>query len=713
MAEPGENPLVGSLAAGATRVAYAKPTRVKNKTAAPTQITAEQIVREAKERQEDEYVAPARKITDPEELAEYRLGKRKEFEDTLRRVRWNHAVWTRYATWEEQQGDFPRARSVWERALDVSHRHVPFWVKYAEMEMKARNVNHARNVWDRAVTILPRIDQLWYKYAHMEEMLGNVAGARTVFDRWMRWEPDAEAWHAYINLELRYNETDRARDVFERFVQCHPTPTAWMKYAKFEHKQGDRGRARSVYERAVEMLEGEEGAEALYIGFAQFEEMCHETERARAIYKFALDRIPKAQVSELYQRFVQFEKQHGGREGIEDVVVSNRRFEYEEVVRADPMNYDSWFDYARLEESAGELEKVREVYERAVANVPPAQEKRYWQRYIYLWINYALFEELEAEDAERTRAVYRECLNLIPHKSFTFGKVWILAAQFEIRQKCLDAARKLFGRSIGMCPKDKVFRTYIEIELQLGHVDRCRTLYEKYIEWAPHVCAAWSKFAELERSLGEVERARAIFELAVDQPVLDRPELLWKAYIDFEIAEGERTRARALYERLLERTKHVKVWLSYAQFEAAELPPPEDADEEDLAAHAARAAADPAEAPAARAGTARALYKRAFETLRETAPDEKEESVMVLEAWRKFEQAAGGEAELAAVTAKLPQRVKRKRQLYDEGGAAAGQEEFYDYIFPDERAAQPSLKILEAAYRWKRQKTGGEAADGA
>lgn len=37
-----------------------------------------------------------------------------------------------------------------------------------------------------------------------------------------------------------------------------------------------------------------------------------------------------------------------------------------------------------------------QVYERAIANVPPAAEKRYWQRYIYLWVKYALFEELDA-----------------------------------------------------------------------------------------------------------------------------------------------------------------------------------------------------------------------------------------------------------------------------------------------------------------------------
>ena len=52
---------------------------------------------------------------------------------------------------------------------------------------------------------------------------------------------------------------------------------------------------------------------------------------------------------------------------------------------------------------------------------------------------------------------------------------------------------------------------------------------------------------------------RAIFELAVAQPLLDMPELLWKAYIDHEFNEKEYDRTRALYERLLERTEHVKV----------------------------------------------------------------------------------------------------------------------------------------------------------
>ncbi len=66
-----------------------------------------------------------------------------------------------YAQWEEKQKDFRRARSVWERALDVNYNAVNLWLKYAEMEMRHRFVNHARNVWDRAVTLMPRVDQLW------------------------------------------------------------------------------------------------------------------------------------------------------------------------------------------------------------------------------------------------------------------------------------------------------------------------------------------------------------------------------------------------------------------------------------------------------------------------------------------------------------------------------------------------------------------------
>ncbi|KAG5583046.1 hypothetical protein H5410_053673 [Solanum commersonii] len=640
-------------------VSLARAMRVKNKTPAPIQITAEQILREARERQEAEIRLPKQKITDPTEVADYRLRKRKEFEGLISRVGWNKSVWVKYAEWEESQKDLKRARSIWERALgvDALNRDHTIWLKYVDMEMKNKFVNHARNLWDRAVIRLPRVDQLWYKYIHMEEMLGNVAGARQIFERWMGWMPDQQGWLSYIKFELRYNEIERAREVFERFVECHPKVSAWIRFSKFEMKNEEIGKARNCYERAVDKLaDDDEEAEQLFLAFAEFEDKCKETDRARCIYKFALDRIPKGRAEDLYSKFVAFGKQYGDREGIEDATVGKRRFQYEDQVKVNPRNYDTWFDYIRLEESVGNKERIREVYERAIANVPPAEEKR-------------------------------ECLKLIPHHKFSFAKIWLLAALFEIRQLRLKEARLLLGEAIGTAPKDKIFKKYIERELQFGNIDRCRKLYEKYLEWSPENCHAWSKFAGLERSLYETERARAVFELGIDQPALDIPELLWKAYIEFEISEGEFERTRALYERLLNRTKHLKVWISYAKFEASAMESDVEQKKKCLQ-------------------NARDVFERTVSYLRTSAPELKKERGMLLEEWLNMESSFGELGDVNLVYAKLPKKLTKRRQINMEDGPAV-YEEYIDYLFPEEMQAN-NRNILASAYKWKKQRVASE-----
>uniref|UniRef100_A0A8C7K521 Crooked neck-like protein 1 n=1 Tax=Oncorhynchus kisutch TaxID=8019 RepID=A0A8C7K521_ONCKI len=664
---------MASTAAGKQRIP--KVAKVKNKAPAEVQITAEQLLREAKERELELLPPPPKqKITDEEELNDYKLKKRKGFEDNIRKNRTVISNWIKYAQWEESLKEVQRARSIYERALDVDHRNIALWLKYAEMEMKNRQVNHARNIWDRAITILPRVNQFWYKYSYMEEMLGNIAGCRQVFERWTEWEPEEQAWHSYINFELRYKEVDKARSIYERYTLL--MGSNWIKYARFEEKHGYIAHGRKVFERSVEFFGEEHVNENLFVAFARFEEKQKEFERVRVIYKYALDRIPKHQAQELFKFYTVFEKKFGDRRGIEDVIVSKRRFQYEEEVKASPHNYDAWFDYLRLVESDADPDTAREVYERAIANIPPIQEKRHWRRYIYLWINYALYEELEVKDPERTRQVYQACLDLIPHKKFTFAKIWLLYGQFEIRQKNLQAARRGLGTAIGKCPKNKLFKGYIELELQLREFDRCRKLYEKYLEFAPENCTTWIKFSELETILGDTERARAIFELAIGQPRLDMPEVLWKSYIDFEIEQEEFDNTRGLYQRLLQRTQHVKVWISYAQYELS-------IDTSD------------------RLQRCRGIFEEGNKGLRSC--EEKEERLMLLESWKEFEQEFGSDTTRERVKKLLPEKVKKRRKLTAEDGSDAGWEEYYDYIFPEDAANQPNLKLLAMAKMWKRQ----------
>nr|XP_042906923.1 crooked neck-like protein 1 isoform X1 [Parasteatoda tepidariorum] len=553
------------------------------------------------------------------------------------------------------------------------------------MEMKHRQVNHARNIFDRAVTILPRVSQFWYKYIYMEQMLDKVASARQVFERWMEWQPDEQAWLTYIKFELRFKEIERAREIYERFVICHPDVKNWIRFAKFEETNGFILRARTVYERSVDFYGEEFMDEKLFVAFAKFEENQREHDRVRVIYKYALDNIPKEKAQELFKNYTIHEKKYGDRAGIENVIVSRRKYQYEEEVKANSLNYDSWFDYLRLMESEGNIEATRELYERAIANVPLKKEKRFWRRYIYLWINYALYEELEVNEEEsRTREVYQACLKLIPHKTFTFAKIWLLAAHYEIRQKNLMAARKLLGAAIGMCPKDKLFRGYIDLEIQLREFDRCRILYQKFLEFEPENCTTWMKFAELETILGDYERARAIFEIAINQPRLDMPEVIWKAYIDFEIEQEQFQLARQLYERLLERTQHVKVWISFARFELG-------CNEGDMAL-----------------SQCRNVYERANKNLRTS--NEKEERMMLLEAWKDFEEEYGDERSKQTVEKQMPKRVKKRRKVQTDDGSES-YEEYYDYIFPSDEVAQPHLKLLEIAKKWKKTQAAEDTSE--
>ncbi|KAF0973800.1 hypothetical protein FDP41_007187 [Naegleria fowleri] len=697
-----------------------RTSKVKDKRSAPLQITAEQIIREAYERSEKDIVAPKLDIKDMEELEEYRLRMRKQYEDNIRKNRYRIINYIRYAQWEEKQNQLERARSVFERALDVNYREISLWLRYAEMEMRNKFINHARNVWDRAVSLLPRIDQLWYKYIHMEEMLKNVNAARQLFDRWMEWQPDEKGWKSYVSFELRYGEIERARIVCEKFIRVHPQIKTWLYYAKFEQKYGQeegKDRARLIFERATTLFDLDVLLKAqnftrqnldevvgLYIAFAEFEVTNNEIERANAIYKYLLDRVPKDYAEGLYQKFISFQKQFGDANSIENVIYNKKRFEFENELKENPNNYDVWIQYLQMtmeHNGSDNLDETRDLFERAIANVPPLKEKRFWKRYIYIWINYALFEELTAKNITRTRQVYQGCLELLRSEEYSapninFSKIWIMFAHFEIRQRNIDDARKILNAAVLCLPKDKIFKEYIKVELSLGNIDTVRQLFQKQLEVSPSSCESWKNYAELEQKVKEFERARRIYELAVSQPNLDMPELIWKCYIDFEIEQKEYDKARALFKRLLDKTKHVKVWISYALFEKS-------------------LGIDNIE-------RTRQVYEDAYTYFKkgsieeggqqQTADEEaqiakREQRYQLLLSWIAFEESLENNQErIDKLKQKKPTKIRRKKKVLNQEGEASGWTEYVDYVFKDDEAEgttnKANLKILEKALLWKK-----------
>ncbi|KAH8373874.1 hypothetical protein KR200_011331 [Drosophila serrata] len=159
-------------------------------------------------------------------------------------------------------------------------------------------------------------------------------------------------------------------------------------------------------------------------GRQQLDQICanmqqQEIHRARSIWERSLDNKhhdvferwmewqPERQAwqtsarQELFKAYIIHEKKYGNRAGIEDVIVSKRKYQYEEVAE-------------------NRLPALHRGGERARPDP----------------------RDLEAEDAERTRQIHKACLELMPHMQFTFSKLWLLYAQFKISYKELKRTQK-------------------------------------------------------------------------------------------------------------------------------------------------------------------------------------------------------------------------------------------------------------------------------
>ena len=510
----------------------------RNKAPSSFQITAEQIIKESQAHRTDEIAIPIQVINDEDELNDFKLRVRKEFEDQLRRQKENINCWLKYADWEQHQTEFVRARSIYERAIEIDYKNESIWMRYAEMEMKHKFINYARNVFERACKLLPKVDKFWLNWTLMEEKLGNYIGAREIYKSWMSYNPDDKAWISFSKFEERMGQIDNCRNVLYEYMNVKNSSQSYIKVAKFEEKHHNIKNARNIYEKGIQKLGNEALKEKYFMEYIKFEMKYKNYDKCRDLFKFALENIKedKNKLSEFYEKF---EKMYGTKETLDEMIIKKRKLYYENELEKNNMNYDFWFDYLKLEEDYGTKESIRELYEKAISNVPPINEKKYWRRYIYLWINYAFYEELINKDIERAGEIYKNVLNLIPHNIFTFGKIWILYAEYYIRNNNLDKARKIFGLNLAVCPKENVIKRYLNIEEDLGNIDRVRTIFQSYIEKKPENSKMWIKYAEFEKDLEEYERCESIYEAALTIN-LDYPEDVWKSYINSEYEKHDK-----------------------------------------------------------------------------------------------------------------------------------------------------------------------------
>ncbi|EER04454.1 CGI-201 protein, short form, putative [Perkinsus marinus ATCC 50983] len=487
---------------------------------------------------------------------------------------------------------------------------------------------------------------------------------------------------------------------------------SFTRLAKFEERHGNNVRARAGYQTCHDTLKDDLGPEGitedLYVKWAEFEQRAARDDPSAAakVYKLGIDTLPPERTAYLRDRYAKYMKQKGTRTDIERLLLEKCRLKYEKQLSdSDGVDVDIWINYILLEENIGDsAAQCREVYERAIAAaLPPEQaapkgRKDLYRRYVYIWLFYANYEESLIQSGEstpdRVREVYHTALGLFRSRKIYFSKLYNAYAEFEIRQMDVGRARLVYGRAIGESKKASVFRSYIQFEFNLGQVDRARRICASYVSAHSLEAASWVCWMDMEMKLSEVNRARKLGEMAIrladesasdeSDEIMNEPELIWKKCIDIEIEQGEMENARDLFERLLDRTTHVKVWRSYADFELK---------------HGDQS------------------FEKAKEVLeRGIAEAKKEEDSesrrLLLEYMLKLAKEAKYD-DIANIESRQPKAVKHKGRVdQSHGGGEPGAEDTVMvtvWEFPDDEKAgdaakKPKIKLLEAAKMFKKMR---------
>lgn len=719
----------------------------KNKGISSVQITAEQIIRASHAHTTDDFEIIDSTIDTPEELEEYKSQRRKKFEVLITRQRYNYKSWIKYAEWESRIGEYERARNVFKRALEVDYKNPSLWLRYAEMEIQGKNINHARNVWERAIKLLPNIEQFWFKYCYMEEMLCNYIGAREIFKNWMTWNPSQNAWMAYCKFEERMNEFDLARIVLFNYIENNKNSESYIVVAKYEEKHQNFSSAREIYKSAINDLGKDSLNEDLFISYINFEIKMNQLESAKMLMKFAYENVPKyigkiklglsdsykdsdiidklyenntssfvlEYCPKLYDFYSNFEKLYGSFNEVDKIILDKRKKRKIDSLKENPFDYDLWMELIIIEEdilsgiynisdksnesSDENILKIENLYEQSISNVPITNSYNEWSKYINLWINYASFEEIDLQNTIKAEKVYSKIMEIAPLKDFNFSNLWINFANFLIRQKNLKKARLTLGKSIGINPTSEIFNFYIELEFKLGNFDRCRTLFEKFVENFSNSSATWIKYAEFEENLDEYERSTKILQLAMLYN-LDKPEEIYKKYIMILTNQGAFDEVRKFYEKLiasLSLDKSYNLWLSYIDYEIN----------------------------FKNINKIRDLFQKSILYFKNKKMNYERGELMY--AWYNYEKknTIDYDSQLVSdLTSKLPTKVIRKREIgknnenivdkndineikdlndsdFKETQDNIKYEEYYDYIFKEDDIKKKPLKLLELANNFK------------
>ena len=241
--------------------------------------------------------------------------------------------------------------------------------------------------------------------------------------------------------------------------------------------------------------------------------------------------------------------------------------DFEKLLLGSPNNSYLWVRYMAYQIKLGDIQKARQVAEKALSTISHRMERdkfNIWVALLNLENSFgtektlnAVFEKAvcyssnpkhpylqlakifeKSGKLEEAHALYQKAC-----KKFRSCKVWISYAYFCFINGDEARGRKLFNESILSLPKRKhikITMKFAQLEFNKGDPERGRTIFESLMANNPARTDLWSVYADMEEKIGDVALVRRLYERIVSFKMSSKKiKFFFKRFLSYEKGRGD------------------------------------------------------------------------------------------------------------------------------------------------------------------------------
>ncbi|KAI9206531.1 uncharacterized protein BJ171DRAFT_422163 [Polychytrium aggregatum] len=241
--------------------------------------------------------------------------------------------------------------------------------------------------------------------------------------------------------------------------------------------------------------------------------------------------------------------------------------DFDRLVVGSPNNSFLWIKYMAFQLQMAEVDKARQVAERALKTIEYREEREklnVWVALMNLENSYGTNESLQqvftravahndpktvyihlVKIYERTQKseLAEELYKQMTKKFSMSSKVWTNYGLFLLKSGKSEESRKVLQRSLKSLPKHKHVKTiskFAQMEFRFGEPERGRTIFEGIMGHYPKRIDLWNIYLDMEVRAGDMSITRRLFERVINLKLSSKKmKFFLKKYLDFEKTHGD------------------------------------------------------------------------------------------------------------------------------------------------------------------------------